>query len=310
MGFHDEQVGFHDEQGDPRLIILATGITDGMLIFLVASGLTLVLGVMRVVNFSHGGFFMIGAYLAYEFLRGQARPIWLFVLILIAASAATAVVGVACERVLFRRLYRLPEVTSLLGTYALLLILEGAAQLIWGQNPVTQPEPSGLVHAISLGSTQVPRYDLLIVTAGVLTAVGLQLLLKGTELGRQVSAVAEDRFMAGLLGINVNRVFAATFALGIFLAGLGGALAGPTLSMVPDIAVTFILEAFAVVIVGGFGSIAGSLIAALALGLLHAFLASDAPSLADFSLYILMAAVLVVRPQGLLGSRHLIGETL
>lgn len=291
------------------MIILATGLTDGMLIFLVASGLTLVLGVMRVVNFSHGGFFMIGAYLAYELMRGHVQPVWLFVLLVLAASAATAAIGLVSERILFRRLYRLPEVTSLLGTYALLLILEGAAQLIWGRNPVTQPEPSGLVHAFSIAGAQVPRYDILVVAAGVLTAVGLQVLIKGTELGRQLTAVAEDRYMAGLLGVNVNWVFAATFAIGIFLAGLGGALAGPTLSMVPDIAVTFILQAFAVVIIGGFGSIIGSLIAALALGLLHAFLVNKAPSLADFSLYMLMAAVLVVRPQGLLGSRQL-GENL
>lgn len=290
------------------MIVLATGLTDGMLVFLVASGLTLVLGVMRVVNFSHGGFFMIGAYLGYEFMRGQAVATWLFILLIIAASAATAAVGLVWERVLFRRLYRLPEVTSLLGTYALLLILEGAAQLIWGQDPRTQPEPSGLVRVLSLAGTQIPRYDILVVVAGVVTAAGLGLLIRRTEFGRQLTAVAEDRFMAGLLGINVNRVFATTFALGIFLAGLGGTLAGPTLSMVPDIAVTFILQAFAVVIVGGFGSITGSLIAALALGLLHSYLATYVPSLADFSLYLLMAAVLVIRPQGLLGSKAMLGE--
>lgn len=290
------------------MIVLASGLTDGMLVFLVASGLTLVLGVMRVVNFSHGGFFMIGAYLGYEFLRGRSAPGWLFVLLIIGASAATAVVGLAAERVLFRRLYQLPEVTSLLGTYALLLILEGGAQLIWGQSPRTQPEPNGLVRVFTLGGAQIPRYDILVVVAGVVTAVGLQLLIKQTEFGRRLTAVAEDRFMASLLGINVNRIFAATFALGIFLAGLGGTLAGPTLSMVPDIAITYILQAFAVVIVGGFGSIGGSLIAALALGLLHSFLATDAPSLADFSLYLLMAVVLVIRPQGLLGSRALLGE--
>lgn len=290
------------------MIVLATGLTDGMLVFLVASGLTLVLGVMRVVNFSHGGFFMIGAYLGYEFMRGRAVATWLFVLLIIAASVATAGAGVASERVLFRRLYRLPEVTSLLGTYALLLILEGAAQLIWGQNPHTQPEPAGLVRVFTLAGAQIPRYDILVVVAGVITVAGLQLLIKRTEFGRQLTAVAEDRFMAGLLGINVNWVFAATFALGIFLAGLGGTLAGPTLSMVPDIAVTFILQAFAVVIIGGFGSIIGSLVAALALGLLHSYLASYVPSLADFSLYLLMAVVLVVRPQGLLGSKALLGD--
>lgn len=287
------------------MIILATGLTDGMLIFMVASGLTLVLGVMRVVNFAHGGFFVLGAYLAYELLRHRAQPIWVFILLLLLASAATAAVGVVCERVLFRRLYRLPEATSLLGTYALLLILEGGVQLVWGQDPRTQPQPAALTQALPFGGAQVPRYDILVVVAGLLTFAGLQLLIRRSAFGRELTAVAEDRYMASLLGVNVNRVFAVTFALGIFLAGLGGGLAGPTLSMVPDIALSFILQAFAVVIVGGFGSVAGSLIAALALGLLHAFLVLRVPSLADFSLYLLMAVVLAFRPQGLLGSAPL-----
>ncbi|HSF26755.1 MAG TPA: branched-chain amino acid ABC transporter permease [Actinomycetes bacterium] len=282
--------------------ILATGLTDGMLIFLVASGLTLILGVMGVVNFAHGGFFVLGAYLAYELLGGVVRSTWVFVLLVLVAALLTAVVGLVSERVLFRRLYRLPEISTLLGTYALLLILQGGVQLIWGQDPRTQPQPAELTQAVGIGSAHVPRYSILVVIAGLLTVVGLQLLIKRSSFGRQLSAVAEDRYMAGLLGINVNRVFAVTFAVGIFLAGLGGGLAGPTLSMVPDIAVTFILQAFAVVIVGGFGSIIGSLIAALVLGLMHAYLVTYAPSLADFSLYLLMAFVLVVRPRGLLGS--------
>jgi branched-subunit amino acid ABC-type transport system permease component len=283
------------------VIVLSTGLTDGMLIFMVASGLTLILGVMRVVNFAHGGFFLIGAYLAYTFLRGQEQPTAVFVLLILAASAATAIIGVISERILFRRLYRLPEITSLLGTYALLLILQGAVQLIWGQDPRSQPQPAGLTQPLSLGSTQIPRYDILVLVCGAVTVVGLELLLRRSTFGRQVTAVAEDRYMAGLLGINVNRVFTITFAIGIFLAGLGGGLAGPTLSMVPDMALTFILEAFAVVIVGGFGSVLGSLVAALALGFLHSYLVTVAPTLADFSLYFLMAAVLVIRPQGLLG---------
>ena len=290
------------------MIILATGLTDGMLIFMVASGLTLILGVMRVVNFAHGGFFLVGAYLAYQFLAGRTHSTGLFVALTIVASLATAAVGAVSERLLFRRLYRLPEINSLLGTYALLLVLEGAVQLIWGQNPVTQPQPTGLTQSFSVGSAQIPRYDILILAAGIITVVGLELMLRRTSFGRQITAVAEDRYMAQLLGINVDRVFAATFALGIFLAGIGGGLAGPTLSMVPDIALTFILEAFAVVIVGGFGSVLGSLIAALVLGLLHSFLVTAAPSLADFSLYFLMGAVLVLRPQGLLGSVALRGR--
>jgi branched-subunit amino acid ABC-type transport system permease component len=284
------------------VVILVTGLADGMLIFLVASGLTLILGAMRVLNFAHGGFFLIGAYVAYELLRGQTQPIWEFVLLLIAASAVTAVVGLFFERVLFRRLYRLPEISSLLGTYALLLILEGGIALIFGQEPLTQPLPTKLTQSVTLVGASVPTYDFFILALGVLTVVGLQVLLSRSAFGRQLTAVAEDRYMAELLGINVNRVFAVTFVVGIFLAGLGGGLAGPTLSMVPNIALTFILEAFAVVIVGGFGSVPGSLIAALALGLLHAGLANYVPFLADFSLYLFMAAILAIRPQGILGS--------
>lgn len=284
------------------MIVLATGLSDGMLLFLVASGLTLILGVMRVVNFAHGGFFVLGAYLSYEFLRGQSRPVWVFVLLVIAAALVTAVAGVASERLLFRRLYGLPVETSLLGTYALLLILSGAVQLVWGQNPRSQSEPAALVTSFRLAGATIPRYDILVIVLGLLTAVGLQLLIKRTEWGSQLTAVAEDRFMAGLLGVNVNRVFALTFGLGIALAGLGGGLAGPTLSLVPDVALTFIIQAFAVVIIGGFGSIAGSFVAALALGLVHSFLVIQAPWLADFSLYLVMALVLVARPRGLLGS--------
>jgi branched-subunit amino acid ABC-type transport system permease component len=284
------------------VIILATGLTDGMLIFMVASGLTLILGVMRVVNFAHGGFFLIGAYMAYQLMNARVHPTWLFILFLLAAAGVTAAVGYISEFILFRRLYRMPEINSLLGTYALLLVLQGGVQLIWGQNPVTQPQPTGLTEPLQIGSALIPRYSVLVLAAGVLTAVVLEVILRGTRFGHQINAVAEDRQMAQLLGINVNRVFAATFALGIFFAGLGGGLAGPTLSMVPDIAVTFILEAFAVVIIGGFGSIMGSLIAALILGLVHAYLVVHVPSLADFSLYFLMIVILVVRPQGLLGT--------
>lgn len=291
------------------MVVVSSGLSDGMLIFLIASGLTLVLGVMRVVNFAHGGFFMVGAYFGYTLMGGNSIAAVPFVLLVLAAALLTGILGLICERLVFRRMYDLPEVTSLLGTYALLLILEGLAEIVWGVKPKTQPQPDSLVQTVTLGGAEIPRYEILVVVVGILAVVGLQLLIKRTDFGRQLTAVAEDRFMAGLLGVNVSRVFALTFALGIALAGLGGALAGPTVSMVPEIALTFILEAFAVVIVGGFGSILGSLVAALALGLLHSFLATNVPALADFSLYLLMAAVLVVRPQGLLGSGRVSGAT-
>lgn len=283
------------------MIVVATGLADGMLIFVVACGLTLVLGVMGIVNFAHGGFFMLGAYLAYALMRGHTHSVVVFVLLALAAAVITGGAGLVCERLVFRRMYDLPEVTSLLGTYALLLIIEGIAQIAWGLDPHTQPQPASLNHTFGLFGAQIPRYDVLIVVVGLVVVAGLEALLRRSDYGRQLTAVAEDRYMAGLLGINVVRVFALTFALGIALAGLGGAIAAPTVGLTPDIALTYILDAFAVVIIGGFGSISGSLIAALALGLLQSWLSTDVPSLADFSLYLLMAAILVLRPQGLLG---------
>ena len=289
------------------MIALLTGLAAGMLIFVLSSGLTLVLGVMRVVNFAHGGFFLVGAYLSYELQRHHQQPVWLFVLLIIAAGIGTAIVGAISERLLFRRLYELSGESMLLGTYALLLVLQGGVQQIWGFDQKTQPRPASLSGAFTLGGDDVPRYDVLLVVVGVLIFFGLYLLTQHTPLGKQLSAVAEDRYMAGLLGIRVSAVYAVTFSLGVFLAGLGGALAAPTLSLTPDVALTFILDAFAVVIVGGFGSIGGSLIASLLIGLLDSYLATYYSPLADYSLYLPMVVILVLRPQGLLGRRVIAG---
>jgi len=292
------------------VIALLTGIAEGMLIFVVASGLTLVLGVMRVVNFAHGGFFLIGAYLSYELQRHQSQPVWLFVLLVIAAGLGTAIVGAVAERFLFRRLYNLSDESMLLGTFALLLVLQGAVQQIWGFDQKTQPRPSSLSGSFSIGGAEIPRYDVLLAIVGLIIFAGLLLITHRTALGKQLSAVAEDRYMAGLLGIRVTRVYAVTFALGIFLAGLGGALAAPTLSIQPDIALTFILYAFAVVIIGGFGSISGSLIASLVIGILDSMLATYYTPLANYSLYLPMVVILVLRPQGLLGRRAVAGADI
>jgi len=283
--------------------VLLTGISGGMLVFLIASGLTLIFGVMKVVNFAHGGFFVLGSYFVYELLGGRVRSAPLFVLAAIGAGLIAVAFGVVAERVVFRRLYTLPPVVSLLGTYAVLLVLIGVAEAVWGLRPVTQPKPSGLAGSVVLAGARVPTYDFALVGFGILTVVALEWLTRRSRFGRVVRAVSEDRTMAELLGVRVNVVFAITFAVGIFFAGLGGALAAPTVSLVPDLAETFIIEAFAVVIVGGLGSVVGSLVASLALGLLTSLLVTYAPSYAAFSLYFLMAAVLIVRPQGLFGDR-------
>lgn len=198
----------------------------------------------------------------------------------------------------------------LLATYALLLMLQGGVQLGWGFQQRTQARPESLTGAVELGSAEIPRYDILLLVSGVLVLVGLQVLVHRTDFGRKVLAVAEDRYMASLLGINISRVYAATFAVAIFLAGLGGALAAPTLSMTPDIATTFILYAFAVVIIGGFGSVIGSLVASLLLGLLGSLFATYLPAMADLSLFLPMLVILVLRPQGLFAPRGSLAMSL
>jgi branched-subunit amino acid ABC-type transport system permease component len=292
------------------VVALLTGLVDGMLLFLVASGLTLILGVMRIVNFAHGGFFMLGAYGTYAILGSREVPAPVFLLAVLASAVGVAALGILAERYAFRMLYDLPQEISLLGTYALLLIIVGAAQMVWGVTPVTLSRPTGLEGSVTVAGVPVTTYGLLVIAIGLLCAAGLEYLVRRTSFGHRLSAVAEDRMMAGLLGIRVTRIFAATFALGVGLAAIGGGLAAPTLSMVPDIAMTFILQAFAIVIIGGFGSVLGSLVAAVALGVLNSTLTLYAPSLSAFSLYILMAVVLILRPQGLFGSSYLARETL
>lgn len=276
-----------------------TGLAVGSLIFVVSSGLTLVLGVLRIVNFAHGGFFLVGAYVAYQLQHGREHSMVAFAALVIAAGLLTAVLGVVVERLLLRRFYGAAEETMLLATYAVLLTLQGGVQLVWGSNQRTQPRPEGLGGAFDIGGAVLPRYDLMLIVVGLAVFGGLQWLVYGSTFGRQIIAVSEDRYMASLLGINISRVYAATFGIAIFLAGLGGALAAPTLSMTPGIATTFILYSFAVVIIGGFGSISGSLIASLLLGVLASVLGAYAPALADFALYLPMLLILVLRPEGL-----------
>jgi len=281
--------------------IIASGLADGVLLFLIASGLTLIFGVLRILNFAHGGFFVLGSYIVWQLLAGRAVSGPLFLVAVVASGISVTAIGIVAERVLFRRLYSLPPVTSLLGTFALLLILQGLAQLVWGLGPRSVAAPTTFGGLIHVGGGDIPVYSIVLFAIGLVVAVGLRYLVSATSFGRTVRAVAEDRYATALLGVNSNAIFIPMFALGIFLAGIGGALAAPTLGLTPDLAVVFIIQAFAVVIIGGLGSVPGSLIAALFLGVLKSELVRYAPGLADFSIYLALIAVLVVRPQGLFG---------
>lgn len=287
---------------------LIGGIAYGVPLFLVASGLTLVYGVLRVLNFAHGGLLMLGAYLFAWALGGKSVSVWAFIGAVIGAGVVVGLLGILVERGMFSRLYGAGTEVSLLGSYGLLLFLTGIAPVIWGNAPLTQALPSALAGKITIGGAAVSVFELVEVGVGVAVAAGLFLLLKRTRLGVQATAVAEDREMARALGIRAARVSGLVFVLGCFLAGLAGAVVAPTSAVSVDLASSFILSAFAAVIIGGLGSVEGALIAAVGLGIIDSLCVTYLPSVEPYSFYIVLAVMLVLRPQGLLGRRQALGQ--
>jgi len=284
------------------ITVLATGIAQGVPIFVVASGLTLIYGVLHVLNFAHGSFFLIGALIVTTTLRGDS--LGAFVVSMLLAGLGVMAVGVVSEVVVFRPLYKAGPTVSFLGAFALFLTLLGLSTLVWGSNPRTVDYPAVLDGSFSVAGARVGQYDVALGVAGVLIAMGLWLLLTRTSLGTRVRAVSHDRTMALALGISAGRVSTLVFGIGAFLAGVAGALIAPVVSIDEGLALSndYMLPAFIAIIVGGLGSVPGALIAAIALGVLESLTFRLAPSLSGFSFYLVVAVFLMVRPQGLLGS--------
>jgi branched-chain amino acid transport system permease protein len=280
------------------------GISNGMLLFLIAAGLSLIFGVLRIINFAHGALFMFGAFVAASIAgvvpegAGTAG----FVAALIGATAALALLGAAIETGLLRRIYRAPHEFQLLVTFALVFIAGDAAKLIWGREDRSVPTP-----ALFEGSTQAlgvtfPTYRLFLIGAGVVVAIALWLVLNRTRWGIFVRAATQDRAMLGALGVNTRVLFTTVFATGAALAGLGGALAAPLVSVGPGLHVQVIIDAFVVVVIGGMGSVTGAFVASLLVGLVNAFGILAFPGLSVVLTFACMAVVLIVRPWGLFGS--------
>jgi branched-chain amino acid transport system permease protein len=278
-----------------------SGLTAAMFLFLIASGLSLIFGILRVLNFAHGSFYMLGAYIAFQFVSWFATTPGRFWLATIVAAVGIAVLGACVERVLLRHLYDREELYQLLFTYALVLILSDAAKVIWGTGQLSVSRPPMLEGAVRIFGTQVPWYNLFILLLGPAIALLFWLILQHTRVGRFIRAAALDREMLGALGINVGRLYTAVFMLGSFLAGLGGALVTPVKTIVPGMDVEIIVEAFIVVVIGGLGSFWGTFLGALIYGQVLSFGILVFPRFSIFSVFALMAAVLIVRPWGLLG---------
>jgi len=277
------------------------GLTAAMFLFLIASGLSLVFGVMRVLNFAHGSFYMIGAYLAWQvvnWLQPMPERFWPAVL---AASFGVALLGAIVERLLLRHLYDREELYQLLFTYALVLVLGDAAKFLWGTQQLSVSRPLVLGGGIEIFGTLVPHYNLFIMLFGPLVALSVWLMLTRTTMGRMVRAAALDREMLGALGANVGWLYTGMFALASFLAGLSGALVTPIQSIVPGMDVEIIVQAFIVVVIGGLGSFWGTFLGSVIYGQVLSFGILIFPSFSLFSVFALMAVILILRPWGLLG---------
>lgn len=274
------------------------GLTVGMLWFLIASGLSLIFGLMDVLNFAHGAFYMLGAYGALTvYLRTGS-----FGLAVLGGLAFGAALGAAVEFIAIRPLYRRP-IFQVLMTLGLILVFDEAVQAVWGPYPLPFGMPAVLTGSFPLFDRPFPIYRLFIIGVGLAVWLVVHLFLSRTRLGITVRAGVENREMVQALGINIRAVFTFVFALGGALAALGGAVAGPFEGAHPMLAAENLLPAFIVVVIGGLGSFTGSAIAAILVGLTQSFVAYYQPQLALAVNVVLMAAVLMVRPQGLMGVR-------
>lgn len=283
-------------------IHLLTGLAGSVSLFLAAAGLTVIFGVTRVVNFAHGSLFMIGAYLGWTVLTSLPRTPVFFAMGVLITAMAVALIGTALEIVLLRRLYAAPPLFQLLATFGVMLIIQDLTLLAWGPNDLTLPRPAWLRGFVTIGDGRFPRYDLILIVIGPLVLGALLLVLTRSRFGMLIRACTENRDMAAALGIDQRRLSTAIFALGSGLAGLGGALILPDTSANLQMDLGVIVEAFVVVVIGGMGSITGAFLASLLIGLLQAFGLVLIPKATLVLVFVIMAVVLIVRPNGLLGT--------
>ena len=276
--------------------VILAGISAGMFIWLVASGLTLVFGVLRVLNFAHGSFYMLGAYVCYTVLKAMGGNFWLGLLL---GPLIVALVGYAMERFLLRYVYHLELAYQLLLTFAMVLVFDDTVKMIWGAGSTSSPAVPGLSGSVSILDRRFPVYNLFIIAVGPLVAIGLYALLEKTWWGRIIRAASSDREMASAIGVKVPTLYTAVFMFGAWLSAMGGALAVPYVGLLTTgMGETIIIEAFVVVVIGGLGSLKGAFLGSLVIGLLSSFGTRYIPMLDMFLTFILMAAVLLWRPQG------------
>lgn len=285
--------------------IVVDGLIYGAWLFIVSVGLTLVFGVLGILNLAHGSLYAIGAYATasavglYFSLGGEHFPLGSYAAMIAASIIVALLLGPLLERGLLRYFYDRDEVIAVLVTYGVFLILEDVMKWIWGVEPLFVHEPYDLLGNVEIGPLYYVTYDFLIIAISIITGFAVWFVLNRTRQGKVVLAVIHDREMSQTMGVNVDRVFVIAFSAGVFLAALGGALTAPMISVSPGIGVNVIIVAFAVIIIGGLGSIEGAAIGALLVGLARAASVHLLPEIELFIIYFVMAIVLVFKPEGL-----------
>ena len=279
--------------------VCLAGLSAGMFIWLVASGLTLIFGVLRVLNFAHGSFYMLGAYFCFTFLRFMGDNFWLGLLV---GPLCVCAAGYFMERFFLRYVYHIALPYQLLLTFAFVLLFDDLVKIFWGAGSIGSPAVAGLSTSVSVLGRNFPVYSLFIIGVGPLIALAMWFFLERTWWGRIIRAASSDREMASAIGVRVPALYTGVFVFGTWLGALGGGLAVPYVGLLtPGMGEAIIIDAFVVAVIGGMGSLKGAFLGALIIGLLSSFGTRFIPTFDMFLTFILMAAILLWRPQGLFG---------
>jgi branched-chain amino acid transport system permease protein len=276
------------------------GLAYAGLLFLVSSGLTLVFGMMNVLNFAHAAFYMLGAYLAYSIMQHSGS----FLLALVLSPLMLLAIGSIVEKFLLRRVHAGGHVYELLLTFGLAYVIQEAVKFIWGTTPQAMPISGYLADTVTLFGLIYPIYRLFIFGLALVVGLGMALILYRTRVGIIVRAAVDDSQMVGALGVNVPFFFMAVYAVGAALSAFAGVVAGPLLSVFPGMAEAILIDAFVVIVVGGMGSLGGAVLASLVIGELQSFGVLWFPEFSLALIYLLMALVLIIKPEGLLGEKQ------
>jgi branched-chain amino acid transport system permease protein len=281
-----------------------SGLTLAMAGVLVAAGLTLVFGILKILNFSHGAYFMVGAYVTYAMVGRAPQTILEWLAGCVGAAVVVGLLGLLTDRLVFRRLRSVDQHYTLIATFALLLVVSGVVKLVWGLDFRSVRPPPSLDTSLAFGSLFVPLYSIFVVGAGIVVFLVLDTAIRRSWGGKLIQAVARDPWMADVLGVNTSVVMTLAVVVSFMLAGFAGGLLVPNQSLSPGLGDVFLLFAFNAVIMGGLGNVRGAFLASIILGLIESFSAVLLPEMPSITLYLALIAFILLRPQGLFAGSH------